>query len=309
LDALGRRDSRVKIIALARNFGQQAALTAGLHFSTGDAVIVMDADLQNPPEMLGAFLQKWQEGYAIVYTIRRGNPDASWAKTLMGSLFYRIFKHLTGIGLAFNAADFKLLDRKVVDALRAMPERSRFLRGLIAWTGYPAAAIPFDAPPRHAGQTKYTWGKMLRLAVDGLVSFSTRPLYWAIYIGFTLSFLGCVEILYALLTRFVTHRALPGWTSLIIWISMVGGLQLMLLGVSAIYIAKIFEEVKGRPLYLIGRLVGFPARGAAVLALPGGPIKQEPKIWRDKESSPLGKQKPPATKSRSGNPRLPTRIS
>jgi dolichol-phosphate mannosyltransferase len=255
---LHRRDPRVKVLSLSRNFGQPAALTAGLDAAAGDAAILMDADLQHPPEVFGALLQKWRQGHDIVHTVRLPAGRLWNLKNLASSLFYRVFRRLTGVDLGLNAADFRLLDRKVVDALRCLRERTRFLRGITVWVGFRIGTVPYQAAPRHAGQTKYSWPHMARLALDGLVSFSAAPLYWTIYAGFILSALGLGEIAYALTIRLTTHRALPGWTSLIIWISLIGGLQLILMGVSGTYIAKIYEEVKQRPLYLIRERLGLP---------------------------------------------------
>jgi len=255
LEALHAKDPRVKVISFTRNFGHQAALTAGLDVMVGDAAILMDADLQHPPELLKSLIDQWRQGFEIVHT-RRQNHHFS-AKDLLSSFFYRLFRCMSGIDLGVNAADFRLLDRRVVHALRQFRERSRFIRGLTGWVGFRVGTIPYFAEARHAGQTKYSWSRMVHLAIDGLVSFSTAPLYWAIYTGFILSGLGLAEIVYALITRLITHHALPGWTSLIIWISLIGGLQLVLMGVSGMYIAKIYEEVKERPLYLIRRRWGF----------------------------------------------------
>jgi len=256
LTDLHHRDPRVHAISLSRNFGQQAALTAGLDAATGDAAILMDADLQHPPEMFEALIQKWREGYDIVHTVRQAAGRLWDFKTLASSMFYGVFRRLTGIDLGLNAADFRLLDRQVIESLRSLRERTRFLRGLTVWVGFRVGTVPYQAEPRHTGQTKYTVPNMLHLALDGLVSFSAAPLYWTIFAGFFLSAMGLGEIVYALTIRMTTHRAVSGWTSLIIWISLIGGLQLILMGVSGIYIAKIYEEVKQRPIYVVRQRLG-----------------------------------------------------
>lgn len=251
LEELHRRDPRVQALRLSRNFGHQAALTAGLDVADTDAVILMDADLQHPPELIRSLVEAWRQGHDIVHT-QRENVGSPWRlRAIASSLFYRLFRQLTGMDMGLNAADFRLLDKKVVLALRSMKERTRFLRGLTARAGFQVTVVPYNAPFRHSGTSKYSWPRMVRFALDGLVSFSAAPLYWAIYAGFALSAMGVLEIGYALIIHFYTSRALPGWTSLIIWISLIGGLQLLLMGISGIYIAKIYEEVKERPAYLI----------------------------------------------------------
>lgn len=255
--ALHRADARVKMLSMSRNFGHQAALTAGMDHATGDAVIAMDADLQHPPDLIRELVLRWKEGYEVVYTVRQTTEAAGPLKRASAKLFYRVFRALSDIDLPANSADFRLLDRRVVEAFRQIRERTRFLRGLVGWAGFRSVPVPYQANARLSGQTKYSPARMIRLAIDGLVSFSTTPLYVAIYVGGLLSLLGVAYLLYALYARFVTGNVVPGWTSLIILVTFVGGIQLVLMGIIGIYIGKIYEEAKQRPLYLIRETLGF----------------------------------------------------
>jgi polyisoprenyl-phosphate glycosyltransferase len=255
--ALHRADARVKMLSMSRNFGHQAALTAGMDHATGDAVIAMDADLQHPPDVIRELVLRWKEGYEVVYTVRQTTEAAGPLKRASAKMFYRVFRALSDIDLPANSADFRLLDRRVVEAFRQIRERTRFLRGLVGWAGFRSIPVPYQANARLSGQTKYSPSRMIRLAIDGLVSFSTTPLYVAIYVGGLLALLGVAYLLYALYARFVTGNVVPGWTSLIILVTFVGGIQLVLMGIIGIYIGKIYEEAKQRPLYLIRETLGF----------------------------------------------------
>jgi len=248
---LNARDPRVQAISFSRNFGHQMALTAGLDLADGDAVIVMDADLQHPPELITDFVKRWKEGYDIVYTVRASTEDASWSKRITSALFYRIFKRLSGFAINVNAADFRLLDRKVVLSFRGIRERVRFLRGLTSWVGYRSTAVPYHAGKRQSGQSKYSLRRMVSFAVDGLTSFSAAPLHMAVYLGFGLAVVGFLYSAYALYARFLSHTAISGWTSLIMVSLIIGGVQLIVLGIIGIYIGKLYDEVKQRPLYLV----------------------------------------------------------
>lgn len=260
---LHQADPRVKLLSFSRNFGHQVALTAGMDHASGEATIVMDADLQHPPAVIPELVTRWKEGYEVVYTVRRSTLEAGFFKRTTAAVFYRLFRGLSGLDLPSNAADFRLLDRKVVEAFRGIRERTRFLRGLTAWAGYRTIAVPYDAPARQAGESKYSAGQMARLATDALVSFSTIPLHVAIYLGFSLAALGFLYALYALYQRLVTGDVLPGWASLAVLVSVVGGIQLMLMGVIGIYLGKIYEEVKRRPLYLVRSALGLDVSGPA----------------------------------------------
>ena len=256
IEALCRQDPRVKAIFLSRNFGHQRALTAGLDHATGDAVVVMDADLQHPPELLHEMVRLWRDGYEIVYTLRQPARHLSWWKRSTAALFYRTFHWLSRVDLPFNAADFRLFDRKVVMSLRRIRERARFLRGLTGWMGFRSIGVSYEVRPRFSGQSHYGVLGMIHLAVDGIVSFSTKPLYLSIYVGFALAVAGLFYGVFAVYARLVTHRVIPGWTSLLTLFALIGGIQLILMGVIGIYIGRIYEEVKQRPLYLIRKALG-----------------------------------------------------
>lgn len=257
IENLSRTDPNVKCLQFSRNFGHQIALTAGLDYATGQAVIVMDADLQHPPEFIPELLKKWKEGYDVVYTIRKETQEASLLKNITSSLFYKVFNKLAHIHMPANSADFRLMDRKVVKSLKQVRERTRFLRGLTSWVGFKTVGIDYVAKPRCAGQTKYSVKKMIRFAIEGITSFSTLPLYSAIYLGFLFSGLGFFYALYVLYIKVFSTAAIPGWSSSIMLTSIIGGIQLITLGVIGIYIGKIFDEVKQRPLYLIQKSLGF----------------------------------------------------
>jgi polyisoprenyl-phosphate glycosyltransferase len=254
--SLHRLDPRVKLLSLSRNFGHQTALTAGMDHARGDAVIAMDADLQHPPALIGDLLGHWKDGYEVVYTVRKDTRDATTLKRWSAKFFYRVFSALSGIDIPANSADFRLLDRRVVEAFRQIRERTRFLRGLVSWAGFRSIAVPYDAPARHSGTSKYSTRRMMRFAIDALVSFSATPLYMAIYVGALMALLGCVYMFYVLYARLVTGNVVPGWTSLIILVSFVGGIQLIIMGIIGVYIGKIYEETKQRPLYLIRDTLG-----------------------------------------------------
>jgi dolichol-phosphate mannosyltransferase len=254
--SLHRSDPRVKLLSLSRNFGHQTALTAGMDHAQGDAVIAMDADLQHPPALIRDFLSHWEKGYEVVYSVRKDTQDATPLKRLSAKFFYRVFRALSGIDVPANSADFRLLDRRVIEAFRQIRERTRFLRGLVGWAGFRSIAVPYEAAPRHSGTSKYDTRRMMRFAIDGLVSFSATPLYMAIYVGALMALLGCVYLVYVLYARLVTGNVVPGWTSLIILVSFVGGIQLIIMGIIGVYIGKIYEETKQRPLYLIRDTLG-----------------------------------------------------
>jgi len=258
-------DSRVKLLSLSRSFGHQAALTAGLDASRGDVVVTMDADLQHPPELLPELLAAWRRGSDVVHTVRRDTRDAGLLKRTSSAGFYRLFRRLSGVDLPAGAAEFRLLDRRVVDVLARLPERSRFLRGLSTWVGFTSTTVPFEAGARGAGRTKYGPLRMLKLALDALASFSTLPLYLAVWAGAALSALTFLYAVYALYVKLVSHTALPGWSSAILLTAGIGGVELLVLGVLGFYIAKLYEEVKGRPVYLVRESLGLepPANAGA----------------------------------------------
>ena len=248
------RRPHIVLVNLSRNFGHQLAATAGLEMAVGDAVVLMDGDLQDPPELIEAFLQRWREGYDVVYAVRRTRPGESRFKLLTARAFYRIINRLTKIAIPLDAGDFRLMSRRVVDALRRSPERNRFLRGMVSWVGFNQTAIEYDRDVRYAGSTKYPLAKMIRFAMDGITSFSDIPLRFASYLGFTVS---AIAFLYALIVIVFKLFSLnppaytPGWASTIVAVLFLGGVQLMSLGILGEYLGRVYDEVKGRPLYLI----------------------------------------------------------
>jgi polyisoprenyl-phosphate glycosyltransferase len=256
---LGQTDPSVKLLSFSRNFGHQIAVTAGLDYCRGDAVIVMDADMQHPPELIPTLLEQWKAGYDVVYTIRQDTADASFSKRLTSWLFYEVLAFLSSVKVPHGSADFRLMDRRAVEALRLLREKDRFVRGLVPWIGFKQVGVPYVAPERHAGRTKYTFFKMLQFAMNGVASLSYFPLRLSFFMGLSISFLGFLYALYALAV-FVKGEAVTGWTSLLVVILLLGGVQLTMLGLVGEYIGRIYNEVKDRPLYIIGETYGLDDR-------------------------------------------------
>ena len=253
---LHRGDPRFKTIHFTRNFGHQMAITAGLDRAAGDAVVVMDGDLQHPPELLLELAERWREGYDVVYGVMTERPEGR-LKRHTARFFYRLLRKLSSIDIPVAAGDFRLADRRVIEAFRAMPERNRFVRGMFAWLGFRQIAVPYAAPARFAGRSKYTLPKMIRLATDGLLSFSTRPLRLALDLGFAVSALAFLFGVATLISKFAGAFLVPGWLSIVLVTSFIGGIQLIVIGVVGEYVGRIYDEVKARPLYLVRELHGF----------------------------------------------------
>jgi glycosyltransferase involved in cell wall biosynthesis len=251
-----KRDKNIKVIELSRNFGHQIAVIAGLDYASGEAVITMDSDLQHPPELIEQLIKKWQQGYEVVFTNRDHTESASLLKTITSRLFYAIMNRLAEVNIPAGSADFRLLDRKVVDAIRALGERAVFLRGLVSWVGYRQAAIHYSAAPRYGGKSKYSFMRMLRFAIDGVTSFSTIPLYISAFMGMIMSVLGFIYGMFAIYARVFTGYVVEGWTSVIVTVLFLGGINLIILGIQGTYTARIYNEVKGRPRYLVRRAYG-----------------------------------------------------
>ncbi len=250
------KDPRVKVLRLSRNFGHQVAISAGMDMAEGEAIILMDGDLQDPPELLPQMIAHWKNGYDVVYTVKKSRRESALKRFAFKS-FYRILHSLSSIDIPMDAGNFSLLDRRVVDVLRTMPERNRYISGMRAWAGFQQIAIPYDRGPRFAGEPQMSLGRLIRLALDGIFSFSDIPLRMAIYLGLAaacVSFAGGLFVLYA---KLFTAKAILGWASTIISITFVGGMILLTLGVIGEYISRIYEEVKRRPLYVIRDKVGF----------------------------------------------------
>lgn len=245
-------NKNIKLISFVRNFGHQMALTAGYKQARGDCVLTIDADLQDPPELIGEMINRWQEGFKIIYA-KRGIRHESWFKRTTADVFYRLINSLSDSPIPQEVGDYRLLDRSVVDLLNQLPEKSRFLRGLVAWGGYPSTYITFTRKKRAHGKTHYTVSKMLDFALDGITAFSTKPLKIATYIGFTTSLFGFLGIIYALYRRFfLSHEYwVTGWTALFVAVMFFGGIQLITIGIIGEYIGKIYRQVQDRPMYLV----------------------------------------------------------
>jgi len=250
-------DSRVRIVSFSRNFGHQVAVTAGVDHASGDAVVLIDADLQDPPEVIVEMIARWRDGYDVAYGVRTDRAGESVFKLWTAKLFYRAINRLSSTPIPLDTGDFRLLDRKVVAALRSMPERDRFLRGIVSWVGFRQIAVPYRRAARFAGETKYPLGKMLRFAIDGVTSFSVAPLKAATWMGFTASLIALLGVAYAIIIRLFTRQWVSGWAALFVAVLFVGGVQLIALGIIGEYIGRIYGEVKRRPLYLVGERLGF----------------------------------------------------
>jgi glycosyltransferase involved in cell wall biosynthesis len=274
--ALHERDERVKAIRLSRNFGHQIALTAGLDHALGRAVIVMDADLQDPPEVALELARRWREGYAVVYAVRDKRLGETRSKLLTAKLFYRLLGRLTEVDMPGDAGDFRLIDQRVVQAMSSMREHNRYLRGMSAWVGFDQTGVSYVRDSRYAGSTKYSLRKMIRFGLDGIVSFSTVPLRLTLNLGFAVSVLAFLVGIGAIVVKVVDIYAVPGWASIVVVLAFLGGVQLTVLGVMGEYVAQIHQEVKRRPLYLVRDLVGMdeeevPAADARVAPLSTPP--------------------------------------
>jgi len=257
LHALAERDRRVKIINLSRNFGHQLAVTAGLDHCEGDCAVIIDADLQDPPELILELIKKWKEGFQVVYAQRIKRKGESFLKVFTAKVFYRLLKKLANVDIPLDTGDFRLIDRKVLDSLKAMPERNRFIRGMISWIGFRQTSVQYVREKRLSGATNYPLFKMFKFALTGLTSFSLVPLQLASYFGFLVSGFSFLAGLYTIFLKFFTVRTIPGWTSLMIVLLFLGGIQLITLGIIGEYIGRISDEVKQRPPYIIQDKINF----------------------------------------------------
>jgi glycosyltransferase involved in cell wall biosynthesis len=253
---LNKKDARFKVINFARNFGHQLAITAGMDLSKGDAVIIMDADLQDPPEVVLDMIKKWKEGYDVVYAIRDKRKGESYFKKGTASLFYRLLNKMSEVKIPLDVGDFRLVDRAVIDAFVKLRESNRFVRGMFSWLGFKQTGILFNRNERYAGETKYPLLKMMKFASDGIISFSQIPLNWILNLGFWVSGMSFVMGFYFIGLKLWGYTV-QGWTSLIVVVTFIGGIQLVMLGVIGQYVGRIYEEAKRRPLYVVKSLHGF----------------------------------------------------
>jgi dolichol-phosphate mannosyltransferase len=255
LRGIAADEPRYRVVSFARNFGHQTAITAGVDFARGKAVVVMDADLQDPPEVVLEMVAKWREGFDVVYGRRRKRAGETWFKLLTARLFYRVFRAMIPIQVPLDTGDFRLMSRRVVVALRELRETHRFVRGMVAWVGFKQTEVLYDRPGRFAGETKYPLRKMVSFAIDGITSFSVLPLRFATYMGMVMILASVGVIVWALVAKYVLHQFVQGWTGIMIVVAVFASVQLLMIGILGEYIGRIYEEVKRRPLYIVGDTV------------------------------------------------------
>lgn len=270
--ALHARDERVKIARLSRNFGHQAAISAGLELASGAAVVVMDADLQHPPELIPEFVARWREGYEVVYGVMIDRESETRTKRISARWFYRLLGRLSDIDVPAAAGDFRLVDRKVLDAFRTMREQNRYVRGMFSWLGFRQIGVEYVCPPRFAGSSKYTLRAMVRFARDGILGFSNAPLRLILKLGFVVSALAVLSGIAAIVAKLTGH-GVPGYASIVVSVSFLGGAQLFVLGVMGEYIARIHDEVRERPLYVFSELRGFDTWPSSERRPPIGAVR------------------------------------
>lgn len=261
------RNPAIKIINLSRNFGKEIALTAGIDYANGSAIIPIDADLQDPPELIEKLVAKWREGYDVVYATRQSRQGETWLKRFTADAFYKTIGKMTKVDIPANTGDFRLLDRKVVEAIKKIPERNRFMKGLFAWVGYKQTSVMFDREPRAAGTTTWNYWKLWNFAIDGITSFSLLPLKIWSYVGLFISFISLLYASFLVIRTLTLGIDVPGYASLMVAILFFGGIQLITLGVIGEYLGRVYEEVKGRPLYFVRESYGFEAKKPNIINL------------------------------------------
>ncbi len=252
-----QRNPVIKVVNFSRNFGKEIALTAGIDYTKGDAVIPIDADLQDPPELIGELIAKWREGYDVVYATRRSRQGESWVKKFTAQSFYRVIQGLTAVKIPPDTGDFRLMDRKVVEALKQLPETNRFMKGLFSWVGYQQTSILYDRDPRFKGQTKWNYWKLWNFAIEGITAFSSKPLKIWSYVGVLISLISFIYAGFLVIRTLILGIDVPGYASLIVAILFLGGIQLLSLGILGEYLGRVHDEVKRRPLYLVRESYGF----------------------------------------------------
>lgn len=276
LRALAASDPNVRVVSFSRNFGHQIAISAGMDHAAGDAVVVIDADLQDPPSVIPAMIAKWKEGYEVVYGKRGQRQGESAFKKVTAFFFYRLLRRLTDVDIPTDVGDFRLIDRKVCDVMSRIRERNRFVRGIISWIGFRQTAVTYVREPRFAGETKYPLSKMLRFAADAIIGFSYRPLRLATHLGLLTSLGGFVYLLYVVYLAIFTDRTVHGWASLIALSLIFNGIILGILGIMGEYVGRIYEEAKGRPFYVVRETLGFPPATGSPPPAPASPPGRPP---------------------------------
>lgn len=277
-------DKRARVLAFSRNFGHQLAVTAGVDEARGEAVVLLDADLQDPPEVVAGMLEKWREGWQVVYGTRAEREGESRFKRMTAHLFYRVLNYLSDTPIPLDTGDFRLMDRVVVDVLRNMPERDRFVRGMVSWVGFRQMALPYRRAARFAGTSKYPLRKMLRFASNGIISFSMRPLKVAMDVGLLCAGLACAGIVWAFAVRLATDSWVPGWTATIIAVLFLGGIQLVCTGILGEYIGRTYMQSKGRPLYIISERLG----DSSTTTVPIADSCESHRDWPGRSRAPTG---------------------
>lgn len=260
--AKARRDPRFRLISFTRNFGHQVAITAGMDRAAGQAVIVLDADLQDPPELVLAMIDKWREGYQIVYAERIARHGETWLKRWTADIFYRLLRRLASVDIPANVGDFRLVDRRAIDVFRRMSERDPFVRGMFAWMGFRQTAVQYERPPRALGETKYPLHKMISLGLHGVIGFSDVPLRIALWTGFLVSTIAGLLAIYVVLLVIYDYTLVPGWASTMVVVSFLSGINLFMTGIVGLYVGRIHAEAKKRPLYVIAETIGLDRRSA-----------------------------------------------
>ncbi len=265
LRAATTRDQRLKLISFSRNFGHQVAVTAGLEYSRGKAIVIIDADLQDPPEVIPAMIAKWREGFDVVYGKRARRDGETSMKKLTAAVFYRVMRSLTNFSIPVDTGDFRLVSRRAADGFLAMPERQRFVRGMFSWVGFKQTGVLYNRDERKLGKTNYTYAKMVRLAFDGITSFSYIPLKLASYVGFFSALVGFVMILYSVYQKVYGTGTVKGWSSLVVIVLFLGGTQLVMIGLLGEYVGRVHDELKKRPLYIVRERANLDAPDAQLL--------------------------------------------
>jgi polyisoprenyl-phosphate glycosyltransferase len=251
LKEISKTDIRAKVVNFARNFGHQTAVTAGIDYANGDAIVIIDADLQDPPEVIPVLLDKWREGYEIVYAKRKKRTGETWFKLITAKYFYRFLNYMSDIDIPKDTGDFRIIDRKVADVFKSMTERNRFVRGMFSWVGYSQTYIEYERDERFAGETKYPLKKMIKFASDGIIAFSTKPLRFVMTLGFISVLISLAVLCYTIIIKLVGQQVQAGWASIMVAITFFSGIQLLGVGIVGQYIARIYDESKNRPIYIV----------------------------------------------------------